>query len=117
MEPALQRIEEGVAACRHAGGTELRDALAELCVLGTYVKRAVNLRLIEANGETAGPEDLELSMAESLRYLSLLGVDDQALRKDFLQQQAPAGESAAAAYDRFEALAEQAIARQKRGSE
>ena len=115
MEPKLQRIEEQVAACRHMGGAELRDALAELCVLGTYVKRAVNLRLIEANGETPGAEDLALSMAESLRYASLLGVDAEALREDFLHQQKDPHESPAAAYDRFEVLAEQALAAQKGG--
>ena len=54
-------------------GEENRDLLCQLVVLGTYVKRRCNLRLIEKDCGQVNGEDLRLSFQDMISALKLIG--------------------------------------------
>lgn len=54
--------------------TDRGEMLRRLCLVGTYVKRRCNLRLIELESGTIGMEELRLSLSDIVKSLELLGV-------------------------------------------
>ena len=59
---------------KYRPGEENRDLLCELVVLGTYVKRRCNLRLIEKDSGRVDGEDLRLSFQDMVSALNLVGI-------------------------------------------
>ena len=113
MEPSLARIGRQAEALEDLDEAAVKAALGRLCVLGAYVKRGINLRLIRAGGGEPDRNDLELSMEESLKYLDLCGADTSELRKNAEDMAAGliSGADAVSCYDRFEGLAEDLLDR------
>lgn len=59
---------------------EKRDELLKrLCILGTYVKRRCNLRLIEQENGSIGMEELRLSLEDTVRCLNTVGIKAELL--------------------------------------
>jgi hypothetical protein len=53
-----------------------KDALfRQICLIGTYVKRRCNLRLLEQETGVLAPEDLELSFRDMISCLSQMGTE------------------------------------------
>ena len=59
---------------KYRPGEENRDLLCQLVVLGTYVKRRCNLRLIEKDSGRVDGEDLRLSFQDMVSALNLVGI-------------------------------------------
>lgn len=74
-----------------------------ICVLGTYVKRRCNLRLIERSEGKISAEDLEFSFQELLHGLHELGISALV---EWREKAAPSAEFGIACFDLFEALIE-----------
>lgn len=111
MEKALRQIEGGAAECGSLEGESLKAGLCRLLMLGAYVKRGINLRLMAAGGTAPGPSDLRLSIDESLKYLELSGMKTDALRKEAARLVSSCEEGGAVkSYDMFEDEAERAFA-------
>lgn len=57
-----------------AGGTDRRELVKKLCIVGTCVKRRCNLKLIEQqNGEIAAGE-IRLSLEDTVNTLNTVGI-------------------------------------------
>ena len=69
----LRRMGEIVKKYRPEGDS--RALLCQLVVLGTYVKRRCNLRLIEKDSGRVSGEDLRLSFQDMVSALKLVGTD------------------------------------------
>ena len=72
MQGQLRLMREIVK--KYRPGEENRDLLCELVVLGTYVKRRCNLRLIEKDSGRVDGEDLRLSFQDMVSALNLVGI-------------------------------------------
>ena len=57
--------------------TDRDEMMRRLCLVGTYVKRRCNLRLIELESGTIGMEELRLSLEDMVTSLELLGVSSK----------------------------------------
>ncbi len=55
----------------------VEELFKKLCLIGTYVKRRCNLRLIEQESGTIEMEELRLSLADMIMCLRLMGVSSQ----------------------------------------
>ena len=75
----------------------------QICLIGTYVKRRCNLRLIEQSEGSISPEDLELSFRDLLSCLAEMGADTDLTR---LESAAPPPALALLSLDIFEFLLE-----------
>ena len=67
----LQQMKEMIHA---ANSEEHEDTLRRLCMLGTYVKRRCNLRLIHLETETIAQEDIKISLEDMVRAMKNMGI-------------------------------------------
>ena len=84
-----------------------REQLARVSVLNAYVKRKTNMLLLSSEKDSLTTHTLFQAMKESAVYLSLAGLQTDALQPEE-EQPLPAG-GAVALYDAFEAAAEQLL--------
>lgn len=61
--------------------TDLETLFRRICLLGTYVKRRCNLRLIEQTNGTIPPEDLEISFRDMADCLAEMGIVSEVIRR------------------------------------
>ncbi len=73
-QPQLDKMEGLIAACRMASGTEKQRLLAQIIVLGSYIKRRKNFVLSVDETELIEQEVLADALEESFRALRLLGI-------------------------------------------
>ena len=106
VEPQLKKMEQLLA--RGADLPRDRNALAMLCVIGSYLKRRSNLVLLGEERQTISAREIEYCIRESLDNLQLVSVStmldarcDGELRL----------ESVIAAYDFYERLVERLLDR------
>ena len=100
---ALMKAYEAVGEDVEAG----RRILSRIAVLGSYVKRKKHLTLSVYSSVDVAEEELKNALAESIRYLQPMGVRCTM----FVETGRPylPGETAALAYDFFEAAVEAAM--------
>ena len=98
MEERLQRLSPEDA--------DLRQSVAELCVIGAYVKRRSNLTLLGENEAELPGAELEHCLRESVDYLTVSGVACS-FRRTLPDRIATA--DAKLVYDLFEAAVEAAL--------
>lgn len=60
--------------------TDLETLFRRICLLGTYVKRRCNLRLIEQTNGTIPPEDLDISFRDMADCLAEMGIVSEVIR-------------------------------------
>ena len=68
----LQQMKEMIHAANSE--EEHEDTLRRLCMLGTYVKRRCNLRLIHLETGTIAQEDIKISLEDMVRAMKNMGI-------------------------------------------
>lgn len=81
-------LEMMQAMLRNADGSDRETLIRKLCLIGTYVKRRCNLRLIEQENGSIDKEELCLSLTDLVMCLKMTGADAELIWE-------PAGEYAA----------------------
>ena len=99
----LDQIEQ---LLREKHAEDARKRLAHICVLGAYVKRHCNLRLLSENTDRIQAKELEFCLKESVESLCLYGI--MAAMDSDCQGETEA-EWLIALYDVFEQLTEQTM--------
>ena len=103
LYPCQKRIE-GLLGRMEPNTPAFRDQLAQVSVLNAYVKRKTNLLLLASEQDSLTIQALFQALRESAIYLSLAGLQTDALQPE-VEQALPAA-SVIALYDAFEAVAE-----------
>lgn len=104
LYPCQKRIE-GLLGRMEPNTPAFRDQLAQVSVLNAYVKRKTNLLLLASEQDSLTVQALSQALRESAIYLSLAGLQTDALQPE--GEQALPAASVIALYDAFEAVAEQ----------
>ena len=104
LYPCQKRIEE-LLGRMEPNTPAFRDQLAQVSVLNAYVKRKTNLLLLASEQDTLSIQALFQAIKESANYLSLAGLQTDALQPE--EELALPAAAAIALYDAFEAVAEQ----------
>ncbi len=104
---SLSQLRDRIARLRQTGDiTAARQILAEIVVIGTYIKRRSNLIFVASQRGTVTADELRLCLNESAANLPLCGAE---CRVTVDLQGAYAAEDIYRIYDLFEAVVEESL--------
>lgn len=102
LSPQLNKVESLIASARN-GSMDEKRALSEICVISAYIKRKANLILLSDECASLPTDEMLLSIKESMKNLTLMGVDGSA--SDWVNEETDVN-SILALFDFFEAVVE-----------
>lgn len=110
LSPQLNKVESLIASARN-GSMDEKRALSEICVISAYIKRKANLILLSDECASLPTDEMLLSIKESMKNLTLMGVDGSA--SDWVNEETDVN-SILALFDFFEVVVEAHIGSMKK---
>lgn len=74
-EEQTSRIRQLVAQCKNADATEQKRLMKRILLLGTYIKRSVNLRFLCREYELLPQQEIRLTVDEAVRAMTACGTE------------------------------------------